>query len=217
METVELRLKRATEAELGRLRKHLGLADDAAASQIAKAYQEAAENSLATYSRPMLKSTEPNYLQILRLIYKELRSYGEAFDESWHAVKTFKFWSHKSSYEELEEDELESRIFEMYAAKYAVAKGSGSGVSTFWRKAAKYIPGLAGASTGAAVTATAATATKFPFAGVAPGLVTGPVGIATAVVLIGVQALGPAFRKIVPATVELILIGRRIEFTPEDE
>jgi hypothetical protein len=206
----------ATDAELARLRAHLCIDGSCSVEEIKKAYVEAADNTFATLARPIVKTYEPAYDKILRLIYRELRSYSESFDETWKAVKSLKFWRYKSPVEDLDIDELEDRIFRLYAAEYADAKRKAARDPNFWFKASKYLPGLSGASTGAMVTATAATATRLPFAGMAPGLVVGPVGIALAVVLIGAQASGPAFRKIVPATVELILIDRRIQFTPED-
>ena len=65
-------------------------------------------------------------------------------------------------------------------------------------------------------TVTAQTAARIPFTAVAPGVVAGPVGLGLAVILIGSQLAGPAYRKIIPATVELMLIGRRINCMPEE-
>lgn len=212
---IEHKLRNATPTELSRLREHLSLPETSTIEHIIESYLEAADNTIASLTRPLMKTEAPTYTQILRLIYRELRSYGEALDETWRAVRSIKFWAFKSAVKNLDVEALEERIFAMYAAEYSDAKKKSATDPTFWAKASTYLPALGGATASAVATASAATATRLPFAGLAPGLVAGPAGIALSVVLIGVQASGPAFRKIVPATVELILIGRRIQFMPE--
>lgn len=210
------RLELATPAELGRMCQHLSLKETASAEEISKAYFDAADNTILNVIRPVIKSEVPTYRQILILIYKELRSFSEGLDETWKAVKSIKFWNYKSPVEDLSDKELEERIFEMYAAEYTDAKKKLIADPSLWSKVTSYMPGVTGAAAGTAATVSAATATRLPFAAVAPGAVAGPIGIGLAVVTMGIQASGPAFRKIVPATVELMLIGRRLEYMPKE-
>lgn len=216
MELINNRLAQATSAELDRLRGHLSLGDGATPAEISAEFQRAADNTLVNLARPLMNTNAPDYQQILALIYRKLRSIGEDLDETWSAVKSLKFWNHKSDIDHMSVEELETLIFELYAAEYRDANRKAATDPSFWTAASKYLPGVTGAAAGAAATFAAATATRLPFAGLAPGLVAGPAGIAVSVILMGAQASGPAFRKIVPVTVELILIGRRIEFMPED-
>jgi len=216
MKLIEQRLTQATTVELNRLRGHLSLDETSSSEDILREYQQAGENTLVSLTRSMTKSAKPSYQQILVMIYRKLRSVGEAFDETWSAVKSLKFWNHVTDIDRMTTEELENLIFELYAAEYKDANNKAALDPGFLASASKYIPGLTGASTGAAVTLAATTATRLPFASLAPGLVVGPAGIAMSVILMGVQASGPAFRKIVPVTMELILIGRRVEFMPED-
>lgn len=210
------RLRASTQAELDRLCELLSIRQGSNVEAIRRAYLDAADNTIANLTRSIIPSKEPTYSQILRLIYRELRSFSEGLDETWKAVKSLKFWSYQSPIDQLEDSALEERIFKLYAAEYSDAKKKLIADPSLWSKVTSYLPGISGAAAGAVTTATAATATRLPFAGVAPGLVAGPAGIAMAVVLLGVQASGPAYRKIVPATVELILIGRRIQYMPKD-
>ena len=213
---LEDRLALATTAELNRLCGHLSITKNSSVEEIIRVYLDAADNTIFNVVRPVIPSEVPTYSQILRLIYKELRPFSEGLDESWQAVKSLTFWCYKSPIEEMEDNDLENRIFELYAAEYADARKKLIADPGLWSKVTSYLPSVTGAVAGTAATVTAATATRLPFAAVAPGLVMGPVGIAMAVVLMGVQSSGPAFRKIVPATVELMLIGRRIQYMPKE-
>jgi hypothetical protein len=215
---LEGRLEQATRAELDRLCELLAIDKGSGIDIVRKAYLGAADNTIASITRPLIPSKEPSYSQILRLIHKELRSFSEGLDETWKAVKSLKFWKHQSAIDQIDDWELEERIFKLYAAEYSDAKKKLVEDPSLWSKVTSYLPGVSSATAGAVTvaTATAATATRLPLAGVTPGLVAGPAGIAMAVVLLGVQASGPAYRKIVPATVELMLIGRRIKYMPKD-
>jgi hypothetical protein len=144
-----------------------------------------------------------------------LRSFSDGLDDTWKAVKSVKFWNYRSAIEDMGDDELEARIFEIYAAEFADAKRKSSLDSRNLGKAASYLPSLGGVAASTTVTVTSLMATRLPFAAIAPGAVAGPVGIALAVATLGYQASGPAFRKVIPATIELMLIGRRIRYTPE--
>lgn len=209
------RLNSATPAELDRICMHLKLAPGRSVEDIATAYQEAADNSLSNILRPVFRSRVPTYTQILRFILKELRSFSEGLDDTWRAVKSIKFWNYRSAIDDMDDDDLEHRIFEIYAAEFADAKRKSLADSRNLSKGASYLPSVGGVAASTAVTVTSLMATRLPFAAVAPGAVAGPVGIALAVGMLGYQASGPAFRKIIPATIELILIGRRIRYTPE--
>lgn len=210
------RLELATPVELNRMRDHLSLSQEADVDQIARAYLDAADNTILNIIRPLVNSEVPTYRQILLVIAKELRSFNEGASEFWQAVRSLKVWSYKSALEDLSDDELESRIFEICAAEYFAAKEKLIADPGFWTKLGAYLPGMTGAAASTAAAVSAATATRLPFAAAAPGAVAGPVGLGLAVLMMGVQASGPAFRKIVPATVELILIHRRISFMPEE-
>jgi hypothetical protein len=210
------RLGQATQAELARICVHLSIDEGSALKKVENVFLNAADNTIINVVRPVISSDQPTYSQILRLIYKELRSYSEGLDETWKAVKSIEFWNYKSPIEDMSNDELEDKIFEMYAAEYSDAQKKLVSDPSLWNKVASYLPSVTGAAVSTTVTVTSVTATRLPFAAIAPGAVAGPVGIALAVVMMGVQASGPAFRKIVPASVELILIGRRIQYMPED-
>ena len=210
------RLGQATQAELARICVHLSIDEGSALKKVENVFLNAADNTIINVVRPVISSDQPTYSQILRLIYKELRSYSEGLDETWKAVKSIEFWNYRSPIEDMSNDELEDKIFEMYAAEYSDAQKKLVSDPSLWNKVASYLPSVTGAAVSTTVTVTSVTATRLPFAAIAPGAVAGPVGIALAVVMMGVQASGPAFRKIVPASVELILIGRRIQYMPED-
>lgn len=210
------RLEQATQSELTRLCKHLSIDENTDSHKILEAYLDAADNTIINVVRPLISGDQPTYSQILRLIFKELRSYSEGLDETWKAVKSIKFWKYRSPIEDMTDDELEDKIFEMYSAEYRDTHKKLIANPGLWSKVTSYLPGVTGVAAGTAVTVTTATATRLPFAAIAPGAVAGPFGIALAVVMMGVQASGPAFRKIRPATVELILIGRRIQYMPKD-
>ena len=210
------RLGQATQAELARICVHLSIDEGSALKKVENVFLNAADNTIINVVRPVISSDQPTYSQILRLIYKELRSYSEGLDETWKAVKSIEFWNYRSPIEDMSNDELEDKIFEMYAAEYSDAQKKLVSDPSLWNKVASYLPSVTGAAVSTTVTVTSVTATRLPFAAIAPGAVAGPVGIALAVVMMGVQSSGPAFRKIVPASVELILIGRRIQYMPED-
>jgi len=210
------RLGQATQAELARICVHPSIDEGSALKKVENVFLNAADNTIINVVRPVISSDQPTYSQILRLIYKELRSYSEGLDETWKAVKSIEFWNYRSPIEDMSNDELEDKIFEMYAAEYSDAQKKLVSDPSLWNKVASYLPSVTGAAVSTTVTVTSVTATRLPFAAIAPGAVAGPVGIALAVVMMGVQASGPAFRKIVPASVELILIGRRIQYMPED-
>ena len=210
------RLELATPSELGRMREHLTLKEVASNDDIIKAYLDAADNTILNVVRPVVKSQEPFYSQILRIIYKELRSYSEGLDDSWRAVKSIKFWNYRSPVEDWSNKELEEKIFEMYSAEYSDARKKLIANPGLWSKVTGYLTSVGGAAAGTVATVTSVTATRLPFAAVATGAVAGPISIGLAVVMFSFQASGPAFRKIVPATVELLLIERRIKFMPKE-
>lgn len=215
-ELLGYRLTHATPAELQRLCTHLSIDLKSTTEKIRKAYLDAADNTIINIARPIISSDAPTYSKILRLIYRELRSYGEGLDETWKAVKSLKFWNYQSHVEEMKDHEIEDIVFKLYAAGYSDTTKKLITDPSLWGRITRYVPGVAGAAASTAVAVTSATATRLPFAAIAPGVVAGPVGIAAAVVLIGAQASGPAYRKIVPATVELMLIGRRIQYMPKE-
>tara|TARA_R110002074_G_scaffold395193_3_gene583363 strand:+ start:823 stop:1452 length:630 start_codon:yes stop_codon:yes gene_type:complete len=208
-------LNSATPVELDRVCAHLKLAPGSGIDKIVMTYQEAADNSLTNILRPLFRSQALTYTQSLRFILKELRSLSEGLDDTWRAVKSVRFWSYRSAIDDMNDDELESRIYEIYAAEVEDAQRKSLTDSRNLSKGASYVPSLGGVAASTAVTVTSLMATRLPFAAIAPGAIAGPVGMALTVGMLGYQASGPAFRKIIPATIELILIGRRIRYTPE--
>ena len=210
------RLERATRVELDRLCRHLDLEEGAGTEEIEKAYLDAADNSIFKAIRPALSSDAPTYLTALIIIYKELRPYSEALDETWRRVKRLELWSYQSPIEEMDELELEDKILLIYRAEYGDAKEKLASDPSRWKQVAKYIPGVGTAGVGAATTLVVHTAARAPFAAIGSGAVAGPVGIALGVITVGAQLSGPNYRKIIPATVEIMLIGKRIENMPKE-
>jgi hypothetical protein len=210
------RLQAASPAELNRLCEHLGLKKSANREQIEKAYLVAADNSIFNAIRNLVPNDAPTYSKVLRLIFKEMRPYSAALDETWKRVKSIKFWDYRSAIEDMDDEKLEEQILSMYAAEYADANDKLIADPNLWKKVTNMIPGLGGAAASAAVSVSAQTAARLPFTAVAPGAVAGPIGLGLAVILIGSQLAAPAYRKIIPATVELMLIGRRIDCMPEE-
>ena len=104
------------------MRDHLSIDELSNVEVILGAYLDAADNSILNTLRPVIGRNQPTYREILNLIYKELRTFGEGLDESWMAVKSLKFWNHKSKHEQFSIAELEEKIFEMYAAEYSDAE-----------------------------------------------------------------------------------------------
>jgi hypothetical protein len=213
---MQKRFQAATPAELNRLCLHLGLKVGADINEIEKAYLNAADNSIFSAVRNYVPNEAPTYSKVLRLIFKEMRPYSAALDETWKRVKALKFWEYRSAIEDLDDEKLEEQILSMFAAEYADANDKLTADPSLWKKVSHMVPGLGGAAASAAVSVSAHTAARLPFTAVAPGVVAGPVGLGLAVILIGSQLAGPAYRKIIPATVELMLIGRRINCMPEE-
>ena len=213
---LQRRLQAATSAELNRLCRHLGLEEQADTKEIEKAYLAAADNTIFNAIRKIVPNDAPTYSKVLRLIFKEMRPYSEALDETWQRVKSLKFWDYRSAIEDLDDKELEELILSMYAAEYIDASNKLIADPSLWKKVVKMVPGLGGAAASTAVSVSAQTASRLPFTAIAPGAVAGPIGLGLAVVLVGSQLAGPAYRKIIPATVELMLIGRRINCMPEE-
>lgn len=210
---LKARLERATRPELDRLCRLLRIDEGSSAEKIEKTYIDAADNSIFSTVRPLIPSNAPTYLKVLILIYKELRSYSEALDESWRRVKNLQLFDYVSPIQEMHELELEDKILEMYKAEFKDAEDKVKADPTFFKRLTAYIPGLG--STGAGATAIQVAA-RGPLGMFGSSSIAGPLGIALGVVMIGAQLSGPAYRKIVPATVEIMLIGRRIEFTPKE-
>ena len=213
---LQKRLQAASKTELNRLCQHLRLKEGADSKEIEKAYLDAADNSIFNVIRNLVPNDAPTYSKALRLIFNEMRPYSAALDETWKRVKSLKFWGYRSATEDPDDEKLEEQILSMYAAEYADAKDKLIADPSLWKKVAKLVPGLGGAVTSTAVSVASQTATRLPFAAVAPGAIAGPVGLGLAVILIGSQLASPAYRKIIPATVELMLIGRRIDCMPEE-
>ena len=213
---LQKRIQAATPVELNRLCLHLGLKDGADSKDIEKAYLDAADNSIFNVIRNLVPNDAPTYSKALRLIFKEMRPYSAALDETWKRVKSLKFWDYCSTIESLDDEKLEEQILSMYAAEYADANDKLIADPNLWKKVVKMVPGLGGAAASTVVSVSAQTATRLPFTAVAPGTVAGPIGLGLVVILIGSQLAGPAYRKIIPATVELMLIGRRINCMPEE-
>lgn len=220
------RIAHATEAELTRLRGHLGLADHASREAIEQRYLNAADNSIFAAMRGVVRNDAPTYSKVLRLIYRELRPYAEGLDETWQRVKALKVMGYLSPVDQLSDEELERAILELYRAEYldladevhrqqTPAGAALKPLRKLLEKSARWIPGGGSAMVSSAVTVSAHTAARLPFAAAAPGVAAGPIGLALSVVLVGAQLAGPAYRKIIPTTVELLLIGQRIRFMPE--
>jgi len=202
--------------ELDRLCCHLGLEVGASSGEIEQGYLDAADNSIFKTIRPLISNDAPAYLQTLVLIYKELRPYSEALDDTWERVRGLKLWDYQSPIEGMDELELEDKILVMYRAEYRDAREKLRLDKSLLKQAAKYIPGVGTAGGGAATTFVVHTATRAPFAALGGGALAGPIGIALGVIMVGAQVSGPAYRKIIPATVEIMLIGKRIESMPKE-
>jgi hypothetical protein len=211
-----VRLEGATRVELNRLCIHLGLQEHSTIQKIKETYIDAADNSILNILRPVISNAAPTYHRVLAQIYKELRSYSEARDETWNRVKKLKIWDYTSPIDEMDELELEDKILSIYKAKYLDAKDKLKADPTLWIRFAEKIPGVVLTGAGTASTVVVQSAARAPFAALGPSALAGPVGIALGVIMVGTQLAGPAFRKIIPATVELILIGQRIENTPKE-
>jgi hypothetical protein len=210
------RLTLATRVELDRLCKLLSIKEGASVQDVEQAYLNAADNSIFNMIRSLVPNEAPTYLKALILIYKELRSYSEALDETWVRVKNLQLFDYVTPIEDMHEPDLEEKILELYSAGLADAKTKKATDPSFLKTLTKYLPGVGSAGAGTATAVAAHTASRLPFAALGPGALAGPVGIALGVIMIGASLSGPAFRKIVPATVEILLIGRRIQFTPKE-
>ena len=221
------RLRSATRAELDRVCLHLRISATSEIEDIEGAYVGAADNSIFTAVRPLISINAPTYSQVLLLIYKKLRPFSEDLDETWHRVKSLKFWGYKPPLGDMDDLTLERLILDIYKAEYDDSKEKVESDPGFldrvqnrfpesWKDILAYSSGITGAMASGAATVSAHTAIRLPFGAAAPGVAAGPVGLALAVVFIGSQLAGPAYRKIVPATVEIMLIGRRITHMPKD-
>ena len=213
-ESLRHRLKSASAAELNRLCIHLDIALDSSCGEVESAYLSAADNTIFNTVRPLLKTDAPTYSLALKLIYKEMRPFADGLNDTWSRVKALKFKDYQHPVDEMSDEELEQKILAIYVAEYADAKDKIKVDPSFWNRIRSSIPTIGTSAVGTASTVTAMTATRLPFAAVPAGSVAGPIGIALAVVLLGAQLSGPAYRKIIPATVELMLIGQRIKYFP---
>jgi len=100
---------------------HLGPEYAANSKEIEKAYLDAADNSIFNAIRNYVPNDAPTYSKVLRLIFKEMRPYSAALDETWQRVKSLKIWDYRSSIEDMSDKKLEDQILSMYAAEYADA------------------------------------------------------------------------------------------------
>jgi len=218
------RLAQASRAELDRLCGHLGLSLESDATQIERGYIRAADHFISEAVRTVVQSDTPSYSKALRLIYNELRPYSEALDETWTRVKALKIRQYQSRSDALSDQDLELQILNFYAAEYRDLKDEverqssviGKVLRPFRKTAGRLIKRMPGLGRAVFSATSAYTAIRLPFAAAAPSVAAGPFGIALAVVLLGYQLAGPAYRKIIPATVELMLIGQRIANMPEE-
>lgn len=211
--SIESRLKSATKAELSRICGHLGIKKDSSIDAIQTAYTNAADNSIFQTIRGIIPSDSPTYSKVLRLIYQEMRPFSESLKDNLERVKSVKFWKYNSRISSMGDQELESHILEIFIRKHRKAY---SKITTSPKQWMKILPTVGGAAGSATVAVTAQTAFRLPFAAATPGVVAGPVGLGLSIMLLGTQLAGPSFRKIIPATIELILIGKRIECMPEE-
>lgn len=211
------RLKLATRVELDRLCLHLGILKGASIEEIEQAYLKAADNSIFRAIRDYISNEAPTYLKALHLIYKELRPYSLALDETWSRVKeSLGSEDYKPSIEAMDEFELEDKILGIYKTEFEDAQAKAKADYKFAKTITKYIPGIGTAGAGAATTISALIAARAPFAALGPGALAGPVGIALGVISIGTKLSGPDYSKIIPTTVEIMLIGKRFEFMPKE-
>ena len=74
---------------------HLRIPATSEIEDIEGAYVGAADNSILTAVRPLISINAPTYSQVLLLIYKKLRPFSKDLDETWHRVKSLKFWGYK--------------------------------------------------------------------------------------------------------------------------
>jgi hypothetical protein len=199
------RLELATPTELNRLCGHLRLKRGASRELIEKAYFEAAEHTITTATRPLFNNKLPIYSYVLKCVYKEMRSFAETLDENWQHVTALNSGGYQSPIEKMSDSELEDRIGKMHLAAASDAHENlliGKG----WRRVLyDSIIKLGGKS------AFTFLVTRLPLAGA------GPAGVALGVLLIGKQVFGPAYRKLIPTTIELISIDKRIDNMPKEE
>lgn len=211
-DTLGYRLTHASQAELARICKHLGIPEDSGVVQIRKAYIDAADNSLYQAARRFIATDAPTYSKALLVIYKELRPYREALDETWGRVKSFRLSKAENSINALNDEELEKQILMLLPTRDTRIQPLGK----FSRQVSKWLPGAGGVAITTAVTVSGQSAMRLPFALASRGAVGGPIGIILSVAYLGNRLAGPAFRKIIPATVELMLIGQRIAHMPKE-
>ncbi len=209
------RLQAATSAELDRMSEHLGLKDGTGWKEIETAYLDAADNSIFNVIRGLVPSDAPTYSKALRLLFKDMQPLSKTLDENWKRVKSLELWNHQSDLEKMSDNELEDQILTIYKAKYNDVERKMADPG-FLKKMASFVPGVSSGVVGTVAAVSTQTAVRLPFASVAPGVLAGPIGIGLGVILIGSKLSGPAYRKIQPATVELILIGQRINNMPKE-
>jgi hypothetical protein len=206
------RLELSTPTELNRLCRHLRLKPGASVDLIKKTYFEAAEHTISTATRPFLSNKLPTYSYVLKCVYKEMRSIGEALDETWQQVSAFKSEGYQSPIEKMSDSELEDQIGKMHNVAATDAREKldvGKGWRSILYKLIKWLYKLIlKLGDKAAFTF---LVTRLPLAGA------GPTGLALGVLLVGKQMLGPSYKKLIPTTIELISIAKRIDNMPNEE
>lgn len=211
---IHRRLELSTPTELNRLCHHLRLKPRANISidLIAKTYFEAAYHTISKATSAISKNELPTYSDVLKCVYKEMRSTGEALDETWLRLSAFKSESYQSPIEKMSVSELEDRIEKMHNAAASDAQQKlevGNGWRSKLYSCIKWLKEMILKYAGKTVIIFLVT--RLPLLGA------GPTGLALGVFLIGNKMLGPSYKKLIPATIELITIAKRIENMPNEE
>lgn len=221
VDEINPRLENATPKELERMREFLKLSPSANIDDIIKEYRSAAGNSIVNLARRFDWANTISYREILVDVIEKIRPVDDDFQGYLQKVK-FIFKRDdplEETFSSLPTEELELVLLEIANKKIADAqKNMSSDDEKKWRSKAK--KEIAATSTNGAnkpallnsyADATNIFGSMFSMA-VSRGVFIvagGTVAAVASAILIPAVFSGPAYRKTVNATLELIMIGRR--------
>ena len=228
---VRHRLANATDVELKKLRDALRLEDSSDRLVIHEAFFEAAGNSLANAYRKLTNQQRLPYQEILVDVLVKIevaangfslrgmlnlpsrgRSYYNKFDIQALEEMILNF-AKRSFYDRI--SKLPASKRDKYKSEIAAVTAELCGHSMPEKSQVGGIAMLTGLS-GALISASSQAGILGFFAGRSlPMLFGGSAVGVISVVLIPLMLSGPAFRKVIPATIEMILIGQRLEMEKE--
>jgi len=184
---IDLRLKDATSAELIRMRECFNLKPSSGVTEITDEFRTAAGNSIVNVARNFELTGAITYREILEDVISKIQSVGDDFQELLDKVKSLK--GKKVAKENaFSIEELEWELINIASKKIS-------------SESKLMNPYISKEAAGSLVYAAVSRGVFF-----AAG---GPVTAAISAILIPAALSGPAYRKTVNATLELILIGRR--------